>query len=203
MNTPSHTYEDPDNKDFALQELHGRLDNECDFKLSDDIMREFLACGTWRHYDFDEVITEAGKYDPNCYIVGSGIIRYIHFNGDKEVTGCFGTPGTLFMSYHSYLFREGSYYEVRACCPTDLLVISSECVNAFIEKSHLFTRWLLRMAFTQLYLFDKKNSVINGNAKERYEALVKNRPEIISKVPLKIIASYLEITPQYLSVLRR
>lgn len=192
-----------ENRECDISELQRLLDKECDYKLPDKIMHEFLSCGVWHHYDFDEVITETGKYDPNCYIVGSGIIRYVHFNGDKEVTSCFGTPGTMFMSYHSYLFRKGAYYDVLACCPTDLLIVSSEYVNAMIEKSHSFTQWMLRMALTQLYLFDRKNSVINGNAMERYQALVKNRPEIISKVPLKIIASYLEITPQYLSVLRR
>ena len=45
--------------------------------------------------------------------------------------------------------------------------------------------------------------IIQGPAKERYESILKNRPEIIKNVSLKIIASYLGITPQYLSKLRR
>ena len=48
-----------------------------------------------------------------------------------------------------------------------------------------------------------KGRIIQGSAKERYEAMMKNRPDIAMRVPLKIIASYLGITPQYLSKLRR
>lgn len=179
------------------------LEKECDMKPPRETVERFLSGGEWRHYESLEDITSAGEVDTNCYVVGSGIIRYAYFNGDREVTPCFGTPGTMFLSYHSYLFRQGSYYEVQACCPADLFVIPEKHFDRLIEESHPFTQWLLRMAYTQLWLFDMKNSVINGTASERYASLVNRRPEIVENVPLKIIASYLGITPQYLSVLRR
>jgi hypothetical protein len=55
----------------------------------------------------------------------------------------------------------------------------------------------------QLYTHEMKLSLINGEAKERFLALMRNRPEIMARVPLKIIASYLGITPQYLYQLRK
>ena len=42
-----------------------------------------------------------------------------------------------------------------------------------------------------------------GRRLQRYQALVRHRPEILRNVPLKIIASYLGITPEYLSTLRK
>lgn len=50
-------------------------------------------------------------------------------------------------------------------------------------------------------LFEKKNSLINGDAPERFKSMLRNRPEIFEKVSKKAIASYLGITQQYLSVL--
>ena len=47
------------------------------------------------------------------------------------------------------------------------------------------------------------NSVFMGNARERYLQILAKRPEIIRHVSLKIIASYLGVTPNYLSNLRR
>jgi ribosomal protein L10 len=40
-------------------------------------------------------------------------------------------------------------------------------------------------------------------AKERFLSLIENRPEIMANVPLKVIASYLGVTPTYLSRLRK
>ena len=63
--------------------------------------------------------------------------------------------------------------------------------------------WALRYAQGQLFYLEKKDSVINGNAKERFISLIHKRPEIIEKVALKHIASYLGITQPYLSLLKK
>ena len=99
------------------------------FPASGRNRRAFPCRREWRHYDSLQTIISAGEVDSNCYLVGSGIIRYVYFNGDREVTPCFGTQGTMFLSYHSYLFRQGSYYEVQACCPTDLFVIPRKALR--------------------------------------------------------------------------
>lgn len=59
------------------------------------------------------------------------------------------------------------------------------------------------MAICDLYFHDKRRELFIGNAMERYVALLKNRKEIVQEVPQHILASYLGITPQYLSNLRK
>lgn len=59
------------------------------------------------------------------------------------------------------------------------------------------------MAQCQIFFFEMKNRIIAGTAKERYISFLKNRPDILNQVQLKIIASYLDVTPQYLSKLRK
>lgn len=59
------------------------------------------------------------------------------------------------------------------------------------------------MAQCQIFFFEMKNRIISGTAKERYISFFKNRPEILNQVQLKVIASYLDVTPQYLSKLRK
>lgn len=49
----------------------------------------------------------------------------------------------------------------------------------------------------------KKVSLINGTVKERYLALIKNRPDIIKNVSMKVIASYLGVSPHYLCRLKK
>ena len=65
-----------------------------------------------------------------------------------------------------------------------------------------FCNWRLRLAYDQFYFTEMRNQVIKGDARQRYAALLQSRPEIVQKVTLKIIATYLGITPQYLSHLR-
>lgn len=44
---------------------------------------------------------------------------------------------------------------------------------------------------------------LNGNVYDRYEVLMPRRPEIIRNVPMKTVAAYLGMSPQYLSTLRK
>ena len=48
----------------------------------------------------------------------------------------------------------------------------------------------------------REMSLLNLNAKERYEELFLERPQLIKEIPLKYIASYIGITPQALSRIR-
>lgn len=50
---------------------------------------------------------------------------------------------------------------------------------------------------------DLPASIKQGDALSRYNKMIADRPEIFKQVPLKIIASYLGITQQHLSRIRR
>ncbi len=78
-----------------------------------------------------------------------------------------------------------------------------EKAESYIEQSSDFARWIAWLSMAQLWIYEKKLAVVNGDAKERFEALLENRPDIIENVSSKSIASYIGVTPEYLSVLKR
>ncbi len=178
------------------------LSQECNYILNDDVMDRFLDGGVFVPLRAGEVLIHAGQYDPNIYIVTRGVIRHTYMDGDNEHTATFALPPTMFVEYHCYYAGRDSFYQVEACCPSEVLKIPKQHYEKMIRQSHEFAQWALCMADNQFYFYELKNSVVNGDAKDRFESLIKNRPEIIENVPLKIIASYLGITPQYLSKLK-
>lgn len=96
-----------------------------------------------------------------------------------------------------------SYYQVEACCDAELLVISRDDFWSVAEQSHELALWLLRYAHGELFYQEYKNAAIhNGTAAERYRKMMNDRPSIIENVSQKIIASYLGVTPEYLSKLK-
>jgi hypothetical protein len=62
-----------------------------------------------------------------------------------------------------------------------------------------------RFAAEKLFLEKSKRelSLLQYNAKERYLQLLHEQPEILQQIPLKYVASYIGITPQALSRIRR
>lgn len=151
-----------------------------------------------------QVLIEAGQMDPDVYVVADGIMRLVDMDGDKERTFAFALPGTMFMSKHSFVMRLPSYYRVQACCETVLLKIPHKLFWETVETDHRLALWALRYAYGELFCQEHKfSNVHNGSARERLAGMMTDRPLIIQRVPQRIIASYLGITPEYFSHLRR
>lgn len=175
---------------------------ECNYVFDDKVMDAFLDNGTIKVLERGETLIHAGDIDPDVYFIIEGITRHWYWNGNREKTVGFSQEGTLLISYHSYYFNKESFYSIEACCRTRILCFKKQVYDRFISEYHDFSKWCLSMAQCQIFFFEMKNRIIAGTAKERYISFLKNRPNILKQVPLKIIASYLDVTPQYLSKLR-
>ncbi len=186
-------------KDRMIQLL--RL--ECNHTFNEEVMAAFLDNGTVKELERGQALINAGDINRDIYFILDGITRHWYRNGDREKTAFFSQAGTLLISYHSYYFNKGSFYSIEACCPTRIVCIRKDIFDRFIAGHHDFSNWCLSMAQCQIFFFEMKNRIISGTAKERYISFFKNRPEILNQVQLKVIASYLDVTPQYLSKLRK
>lgn len=184
----------------ALRRL---LRDECSYAFDEDIMDSLLSTGTVRTLARGESLIDAGQVDRDVYFIMDGITRHWYWNGEREKTAFFSQSGTMLVSYHSYYLGKGSFYNIEACCPTRILCLKKSAFDRLISSSHDFAQWCLSMAQCQIFFFEMKNRVISGTAKERYISFLKNRPDILRRVQLKVIASYLDVTPQYLSKLRK
>lgn len=187
----------------ARQKLADALNRECTLEMPSGLVDEFISFGTLLPLRRGERIISAGEVDDNLYIIERGIMRSWYHDGKREVTEAFGLPGTIVLSFHSYYDGQPSTVNFEACCPSRVLKVKRSDFDSLIERSHLFSRWCLRLAQCQLYHYEIRRRVIKGDGLGRYKALLSHRPEIIRNVPLKIIASYLGVTPEYLSNLRK
>lgn len=167
-------------------------------------LSEVLTYAEWLKMPARHVFVEMGEICPDIYILFDGIIRVWDYDGDKERTYGFGLPGTIYQSKHSFVNHGPSYYQVETCCPSVILRIDYDDFWRTVNSDHSFAVFMLRNAYGELYSHEFKESTINnGSARERFESLLRLRPIIIEKVPQKILASYLGITSEYFSLLKR
>lgn len=183
-----------------LREL---LPKESTNPISDELIDRIAEIGEIEMFPGMTPIIPEGKCVSDIFILIEGVMRSWHWDGDIERTDFFGMAGTVCISFHSYLFKYPSPYSIETCCPARLLRIKKQDFDNLLRESNEFALWVIGNLQCQLYFFEMGRNVIKGSAAERYRSLCKNRPEILRLVPLKIIATYLGITPTYLSQLRR
>ncbi len=176
------------------------LNKECDSSLSDDEWLDFLSLAEEIHLKKNQTLIEPDKVDRDVYIVKEGIIKCVDFDGQRERVNAFGFPGTIFKSASSFYKAIPSDLHFMACCPTVILRIAHDEFINYTETHHRFAMYALHYAWFELYLAHHRESTVhNGTTRERYLQVCKHRPRLTTEVSNQDLASYLGVTPQYLS----
>jgi CRP-like cAMP-binding protein len=188
---------------YCMETLKRLIALECDYRMQDETMDRFLSLMTEVQLKNNQPLVSYGTLDNNIYIIRDGIIRFAYFDGLKERTFAFASSGTLIIPYSPYLMHAPSDFQLESCGKSVVMKISKEKFDEMLFLSNDFARWLLRWHMEQLWFFERKLTVVTGTAKERFEAFIKNRPEILNVLSNQVIASYIGVTPEYLSVIKK
>ena len=135
-----------------------------------------------------------------------GVVRlYIpKENPEKEITFGFSFKDQFISAYDSFLTQRPSAYQLQALTETTLLSISYNDLQA-VYKTTQIGNLIGRLTAERLFLIKSKReqNLLNLTAEERYLKLFKERPELLKVIPLKYISSYIGVTAQALSRIRK
>ncbi|MGQ3013767.1 MAG: Crp/Fnr family transcriptional regulator [Flavobacteriales bacterium] len=152
----------------------------------------------------DEYFSEAGKIPRQVGFVVEGVIRGCYYNNKgEEITRCFISENSLVCDYVHFEAHTVSSEYLQACTDCHLLVFSA---TDWDELSHIIVGWdNIKHKMVQLCMYQKsrKGPVISQDAGTRYAEFIENHPTLLNRVPLSYIASYLGVTPQSLSRIRK
>ncbi len=146
-----------------------------------------------------------GKICDQVAFVVSGKLRNFYMeDAGNEVTCFFVTANHFISSFTSFLTNTPTHENISALEDTVLRVISKndlEKLSVLIPKLQIFRRVIAENLFITM---EKRVAILQSKtAYERYEKMLKENPEIILGVPLQYTASFLGITPQHMSRLRK
>lgn len=173
--------------------------------LTDEELLAFGQAFEYRSLKKHDYFLEAGEV---CSYIGfliSGTMVYIKPNnlGD-EITTDFAFEGHWVNSVVSRLTNAPSLLYIKAIEDAEIMVLKQEDLNSLysqIPKIERLGRVLTEQAFIKFV--EQAIEFQTLTAKERYENLLKNYPEIFQKVQLYHIANYLGIAPKSLSRIRK
>src|SRR5690606_6260329 len=152
------------------------------------------------------VFLKLNEIENHISFIESGVVRlYIpKENSEKEITFGFSFKDQFISAYDSFLTRQPSAYELEALTETTLLSITYNDLQD-VYKTTEIGNLIGRLAAERLFLIKSKREqhLLNLTAEERYLKLFKERPELIKIIPLKYISSYIGVTAQALSRIRR
>ena len=152
------------------------------------------------------IFLKINDIENNISFIESGVVRlYIpKENPEKEITFGFSFKNQFISAYDSFLTQKPSAYQLQALTETTILSITYGDLQA-VYKTTQIGNLIGRLTAERLFLLksSREQNLLNLTAEERYMKLFKERPELLKVIPLKYISSYIGVTAQALSRIRK
>lgn len=160
----------------------------------------------WKPFSFDKntIITENGQTERYFYYVHEGLIRGYFIKHGVEYNIGFSYNGDYSGIYDSFIGQQPATWTLETIDASKGLRIEYNKLMALLDNHKFMERWL-RLFYQQVLvgfgIFTK--SILADSAEEKFNRLMNQSPHVVQMIPQKHLASYLGMTPETFSRMRK
>ena len=172
--------------------------------LSDEEAFYFNGLLTEKKIKKKDCILLQGKPCREIYFVESGLLRAFHPDvNQKESTIMFATADWWITDMYCFLNQLPALLTIEAAQASSILCLRKTDLDQLYIRVPAFERFF-RILFQHAYVREQLRVIENLSltAYERYNRFVSKYPQVLRQVTQKQIASYLGVTPEFLSTIR-
>ena len=149
------------------------------------------------------ILVEADKVCKDVFFVAEGIVRAYCYAKGRDITFWIGEEGTVALSMQSYISGKPGYESIVTIEDCVLYKISIDDLHELYGHDVNIANW--GRVFAEKEILRAEKALIPQlftTGSERYEQLLNEHPQLLNRIPLENLASYLGVTPVSLSRIR-
>lgn len=152
-----------------------------------------------------EIILNAGDVCKEFYFITQGLLRSFHrMSNGSERTYVICRENDIFTEHSSFISQTPSTDFIEAIEDTEVLYISYEDLMTLYKNYHAWESVGRKVSDINFVVSKERlRSMMNDDAITRYKRFLHSYQNILHRIPQHIVASYLGITPQSLSRLKK
>ncbi|MBB2146495.1 cyclic nucleotide-binding domain-containing protein [Pedobacter sp. LMG 31464] len=175
------------------------------YPLSDELKKAIVNESNIIHVEKKTQLLNAGETSNNIYFINKGAARVYYLDKEgAEITSWFLFENELLISVYSFFTGLPGFEYLETLENSTLIVLKREKLNKLYEKYLDFN--FIGRKLTEFYYIRNEiqaNELRVLTAKQRYQRLLTNNPKLLNRVSLGHIASYLGISQETLSRIRK
>lgn len=167
--------------------------------------KTFVEKGQLKHYKKNEYFIQKGMRHKYIGYIAQGTFRYTCINNNgKEHVVAYNFTNEPLGNYSAFQKRELAILDVQAVVDSTVYLLTYADVNEYYN-SNIKTQHQGRVFAEELLYVAWKNiiSAYQDTPEERYRKLLKRCPELPNLITLKELSSYIMVTPETLSRMRK
>ena len=187
-----------------MERIRQNFEQAIQQKISDEEWALFSSKLTRKEFPKKHTLLRSGQIENYLSFVETGVVRYFIPKIENDVTFTFVFDNNFISAYDSFITRAPSNYQIVTLTKTTLWRLTFNDLQTIYKETEV-GNLIGRKASEELYLKKSRRelSLLNETAEQRYLNLFTEQPQLIQHIPLKYIASYIGVTPQALSRIRK
>lgn len=146
----------------------------------------------------------ANALDRNIYFVESGLLRSFYNEDGKDITLGFVKEAGFVASKEALFLQKPSRSRIESLEPSTVNYLGFEKLQKFAESSISISRLMISVMGTLAISMEHRIYALQYmSAKERYQQMMDEAPDILLRAPLGMVASYLGMSQETLSRIRK
>ncbi|KOY86256.1 hypothetical protein AD998_08955 [bacterium 336/3] len=174
-------------------------------KLTDQEWDDFWAITQIKQLKKGDYFLTNDKVCQHSAYVQKGILRHflIDTKGNEKITQ-FSMKGEFVSDCESYIHQKSSAYNIQAIEPCELIIFKNASLQELSNTNPTFEK-IGRQVTHQILSNYKEHLMLllNYNPEEKYQYILKNKPEFILNISVTHLSQFLGLTRETLSRLRR
>jgi CRP-like cAMP-binding protein len=185
-----------------LSKIMNTMQERIEFTFEEmTLLQQYLKLSTFKKR---ELLVAQGAVENRLHFIVDGVTRSFFQKDEKEISFEFYFTGMFISSYASFLTQTPSAHSIEAFTPLTVLSIQHADYKMLLSKSRnieIFSRLLTEELFKKVS--ERNRDLLSLTATERYVKLLNLHTQYVREIPLKYLASYLNVTPESLSRIRK
>lgn len=172
--------------------------------MEDTLLRSLLDVSIKKKYAKNEFLVTEGKIDRNIYFIEKGAVRVFLQTEHEELTIRFGYNQSFITALSSFIAGTPSEFYIQAIRASEIRVIAREdfmrLTQSEVHYLQLYNAILEGLVLQQL---EREIDLLTPSPAERLRRVRQRSPQVFEEIPSRYIASYLRMTPETLSRIRK
>ncbi len=152
----------------------------------------------------NEYLTKRGLVDTNLYYIVEGSVRIYFEDEFEEQVIRLGYRGNFINALDSYITGQPTDFYIQAIKKCSVRVIRKVDLIEYMETDReSLLMWQKLMELLVYQQLEREKDVLTFSPRKRYERVLARSPQLFQETPNKHIASYLRMSPETLSRIKK
>ena len=173
-------------------------------RITDTDLNALEQCLSVRQIAKGDFLVRAGQICKHVSFINTGLVRLFYTTDGKDISIGFVGAGEYTSEYESFLTKQPAAQNIEALTEVEVVDLTFDDMQRLYKEYPVFQEFGRKIAEQLFIMLNQRNTALLATSPEdRYKNMIANNPTLLQQVPQYMLASFIGVTPEHLSRIRK